>query len=51
MKGEFHLLMKEMRFHDHTLFFAYFCMGPTKYKEIVAIVAHKIQKYLASLPE
>ena len=27
-KGELHLLIREMKFHDHTLFFQYFRMSP-----------------------
>ena len=42
LKGEFHLLINEMMLQDH--FFAYFRMGPTKYEQIVAIVAHRIEK-------
>ena len=45
VKGEFHLLIKEMKLHDHTLLFAYFCMSPTKYGQILTIVAPRVQEY------
>ena len=32
MKGESHCLIREMKLHDHTLFFAYFRMSPRKYE-------------------
>ena len=44
LKGEFHLLIKEMMLQDHALFFAYFRMSPTKYEQLLAIVAPRIQK-------
>jgi len=44
-KGEFVLLIKEMKFHDHALFFAYFRMSPTKYEQVLTIVAPRIQEY------
>ena len=50
MKDEFHMLIKEMMLQYHALFFAYFRMSPTKYEQILAMVAlhelsHK-QRYL-----
>ena len=33
-----------MMLQDHALFFAYFRMSPTKYEQIIAIVAPRIQK-------
>ena len=44
-EGEFYLLMKEMKLQDNALFFAYFCMCPTKYEHIMTMVAPRIQKY------
>ena len=43
-KGEFHLLIKEMRLHDHTLFFQYFRMSPTQYEDLLKQIAPVIQK-------
>ena len=34
-KGELHLLIREMKLHDHTLFFQYFRMSPTQYEDLL----------------
>ena len=44
LKGEFHLLIKEMMLQDHALFFAYFHMSSTKYDQILAIMTPRLQK-------
>ena len=49
MKGEFHLLIKEMKLHDHALFFAYFRMSRTKREKTLTILASRIQTHY-SLP-
>ena len=45
MKGEFHLLIKEMKLLDHALLFAYFHMNPIQYERMLTIVAPRIQEY------
>ena len=45
MKGECLLLIKEMKLHDHALFFAYFRMSLTKFEQVLTIVAPRIQEY------
>ena len=47
MKGEFHLVIKEMKFHNHALFLACFCMSPTKYKQLLGILVPRILKHQA----
>ena len=44
MKGEFLLLIKEMKLHDYSLFFAYFRMSPTQCQQVSTIVAPRIQE-------
>ena len=34
-KGELHFLIREMKLHDHTLFFQYFRMSPTQYEDLL----------------
>ena len=43
-KGEFHLLINEMRLHDHELFFRYFRMSPTRYEHLLEQIGHVITK-------
>ena len=43
-KREFHLLIKELRLHDHEYFFKYFRMSPSKYEELLNLVAPYITK-------
>ena len=43
-KGEFHLLIKEMKLCDHELYFKQFRMMPSKLEEILSWVAPKITK-------
>ena len=43
-KGEFHLLINELRIHDHVYFFKYFRMSPTKYEELLQLVGPYITK-------
>ena len=43
-KGELHLLIREMKLHDHTLFFQYFRMSPTQYEDLLKQIAPVIQK-------
>ena len=33
-KGEFHLLVRDLRLHDHEYFFKYFGMSPTVFEEL-----------------
>ena len=34
----FHCLIKEMKLHDHALFFAYFLMSPAKYEHLFGLL-------------
>ena len=43
-KGEFHLLVKEMKVCDHELFFKYFRMNPTQYENLFKLIAPAITK-------
>lgn len=43
-KGEYHLLIKEMRLVDNELFFRQFRMNPTKFEELLSYVAPEIIK-------
>ena len=43
-KGEFYLLVQDLRLFDDELFFRYFRMNATKYEELLAMVAPEIQK-------
>lgn len=43
-KGEFHLLINELRIHDHEYFFKYFRMSPSKYEDLLKIVGPYITK-------
>ena len=43
-KGEFHLLINELRIHDHEYFFKYFRMSPSKYEELLQLVGPHITK-------
>ena len=43
-KGEFHLLVQDLRLHDQEYFFKYFRMSPTTYEELLAFVAPIIVK-------
>ena len=38
LKGEFHCLIKEIKLHDHALFFAYFYMSPAKYEHLLGLL-------------
>ena len=42
-KGEFHCLIKEMKLHDHALFFPYFRISPAKYEHLLAKVVLRLQ--------
>ena len=43
-KGEFHLLVKEMKVCDHELFFKYFRRNPTQYENLLKLIAPAITK-------
>ncbi|XP_065665346.1 uncharacterized protein LOC136086784 [Hydra vulgaris] len=43
-KGEFHLLVQDLRLHDQEYFFKYFRMSPTTYEELLSFVAPVIVK-------
>nr|XP_047141117.1 uncharacterized protein LOC124816125 [Hydra vulgaris] len=43
-KGEFHLLVQDLRLHDQEYFFKYFRMSPTTYEELLSFVAPIIVK-------
>ena len=44
LKGEFHLLIQDLRLHDQEYFFKYFRMSPTSYEELLSFVAPIIVK-------
>ena len=43
-KGEYHLLIRDMRLYDHSLFYQQFRMTPTKYEDLLNMVAPQIVK-------
>lgn len=43
-KGEFHLLISDLKLFDHEYFFKYFRMSPTRYEELLRLVAPRIIK-------
>ena len=43
-KGEYHLLVQDMRLFDHEFFFKQFRMLPTKYEKLLSFVAPIIKK-------
>ena len=43
-KGEFHLLIKDLKLFDNEYFFKYFRMSPNKFEELLALVAPLITK-------
>ena len=43
-KGEFYLLVLDLRLHDEEYFFKYFRMSAMQYEELLSMVAPKIQK-------
>ena len=43
-KGEYHLLVKQMKLHDHELFFKCFRMSPTTFEKLLCFVGPDIQK-------
>ena len=43
-KGAFNLLVKDMALHDHEYFFKFFRMSPTKYEELLKLVAPHLTK-------
>ena len=38
-KGEFHLLLRELKLYDHEYFFKYFRMSPTQYEHFLSLIA------------
>ena len=43
-KGEFHLLVRDLRLHDHEYFFKYVWMSPTVFEELLSFVSPIIVK-------
>ena len=43
-KGEFHLLVQDLRLFDEEFFFKYFRMTPVQYEELLTMIAPEIQK-------
>ena len=43
-KGEFHLLVRDLRLHDHEYFFRYFRMSPTMFEELLSLISPIIVK-------
>ena len=48
-KGEFYLLVQDLRLFDDELFFRYFRMNASKFEELLLMVAPKIKKKTACL--
>ena len=44
LKGEYHVLVQDMRLHDEEYFFRYFRMTPHQYEVLLSKVAPRIQK-------
>ena len=43
-KGEFHILVRDLRLHDHEYFFSCFRMSPSTFEELLSFVAPIIEK-------
>ena len=43
-KGEFHILVRDLRLHDHECFFSYFRMSPSTLEVLLSFVATIIEK-------
>ena len=43
-KGEFHVLVKELKLFDHEFFFRQFCMTPEKLENLLTMVAPRIKR-------
>ena len=43
-KGEFNMLVKDLRLHDELFFFKYFRMSPAIFEELLTWIAPYIQK-------
>ena len=48
-KGEFHLLGRDLRLHDHEYLFKYFRMSPTVFEELLSIVSPIMLKQRAAM--
>ena len=44
LKGEFHVLIKELKLFDHEFFFKQFCMTPEKLENLLTMVAPRIMR-------
>ena len=51
MKGEFHLLIQDMKLYDHQLFFQYFRMSPSNLESLLSWVAPFITKKTTRMRE
>ena len=49
-KGEFNLLVQDLRLFDDELFFRYVRMNATEYKQLLAMAAPEIQKSFVCFP-
>ena len=43
-KGEFHMLVRNLRLHDHEYFFSCFCVSPLTFEELLSFVVPIIAK-------
>ena len=43
-KGEFHLLVQEMKLYDHAYFFKQFRMSPATFEQLLSLTAPFLQK-------
>ena len=51
LKGEYQLLIHDLRLHDHEIFFRYFRILPETYKILLNLVADDIKKLSTNMRE
>ena len=44
IKGEYHLLIQDLKLHDAVYFFRYFRMDTTQFENLLTMIAPRIQK-------
>ena len=44
-KGEFHLLVQDLRLHEQEYFFKYFRMSPTTYEELLETYENTLKSF------
>lgn len=51
VKGEYKLLINDMRLHDHEMFFRYFRMFPKTYESLLKLIGPDIKKFSTKMRE